>query len=304
MHRVELTGQAETINTTVYIDKNKIWLKNELVKLDQGVVAIFNKQCCLDYSQESRGDQLELELNEAEKLLEHQKKMFQHIMEHSESISVQGYNEKHEVIYWNQASEKLYGYTAMDAYGKKLEDLIIPEFMRQAVHEGVESWLYDGVKPVSSELTLIDKNGEGVNVYSEHIMIEVDTHHTEMYCVDIDLNEIKQLQKELLKQRNFLRTIFDVIPDLIWLQDVEGKYLACNTMFERFIGAKETEIMGKTAFDFLNIKLEFIFFDILNISDLYKFSFFISNILHKLSKSIDTLLYVKSIKLVPQNFLL
>jgi len=254
MHRVELTGQKETIHRAIYVDKKKVWRNNELVKLEPGLVAIFNKNCFLDNHSENHDFQLEQELNEAEKLLEHQKKMFQHIMENSESISVQGYNEKHEVIYWNHASEKIYGYTAEEACGEKLETLIIPEFMRQAVFDGVESWLYDDVAPISSELTLKNKEGHDVHVYSEHIMIKVDTRHTEMYCIDIDLHEIKQLQNELITQRNFLRTIFDVIPDLIWLQDVEGKYLACNTMFERFIGVKEADIIGKTAFDFLHIK--------------------------------------------------
>lgn len=32
--------------------------------------------------------------------------MFQEVMQDSKTISIQGYNEKHEVIYWNRASEK------------------------------------------------------------------------------------------------------------------------------------------------------------------------------------------------------
>ena len=56
-------------------------------------------------------------------LLEHEKHAFQRVMDGSESISVQGYNENHEVIYWNKASETIYGYTRAEAIGKKLEDL-------------------------------------------------------------------------------------------------------------------------------------------------------------------------------------
>ncbi len=85
-------------------------------------------------------------------------------------------------------------------------------------------------------------------------MIQVTPKHSEMYCVDIDLKEVKRLQRELLIQGNFLRTIFDVIPDLIWLQDAQGQYLACNAMFERFIGAKEADIIGRTVNDFIEPK--------------------------------------------------
>ena len=54
-----------------------------------------------------------------------------------------------------------------------------------------------------------------------------------------------KLKKQLLTQKNFLKTIINVIPDLLWLKDTDGKYLACNTKFERLFCAKESEISGK-----------------------------------------------------------
>jgi PAS domain S-box-containing protein len=47
------------------------------------------------------------------------------------------------------------------------------------------------------------------------------------------------------------RTLVDTIPDLIWLKDAQGVYLSCNRMFERFFGATEAEIVGKTDYDFV-----------------------------------------------------
>ena len=42
---------------------------------------------------------------------------------------------------------------------------------------------------------------------------------------------------------------------MIWMKDVAGNYLLCNTEFEKFFGAKESEIVGKTDFDFVDKKL-------------------------------------------------
>ena len=56
-------------------------------------------------------------------------------------------------------------------------------------------------------------------------------------------------------QINLLRTLVSTIPDLIWLKDPEGVYLACNPMFERFFGAKEAAIVGKTDYDFVEREL-------------------------------------------------
>jgi len=49
-----------------------------------------------------------------------------------------------------------------------------------------------------------------------------------------------------------LRSLVKTIPDLVWLKDNNGIYLTCNTMFERFFGATEAEIFGKTDYDFVD----------------------------------------------------
>ncbi|MDZ4202281.1 MAG: response regulator [Gallionella sp.] len=48
-----------------------------------------------------------------------------------------------------------------------------------------------------------------------------------------------------------LRTLVRTIPDLVWLKDNDGVYLACNPTFEHFFGAKEADIVGKTDYDFV-----------------------------------------------------
>jgi PAS domain S-box-containing protein len=50
---------------------------------------------------------------------------------------------------------------------------------------------------------------------------------------------------------NLLRSV----PDLVWLKDPQGVYLACNPQFERLYGARESDIVGKTDFDFVSAEL-------------------------------------------------
>jgi PAS domain S-box-containing protein len=52
-----------------------------------------------------------------------------------------------------------------------------------------------------------------------------------------------------------LKTIINAIPDLVWLKDKEGVYLACNKRFEDLYGATEEEIIGKTDYDFVDKEL-------------------------------------------------
>lgn len=52
-----------------------------------------------------------------------------------------------------------------------------------------------------------------------------------------------------------LHTLLKSIPDLVWLKDVDGAYLVCNPEFERFFGAPESNIIGKTDSDFVDKEL-------------------------------------------------
>lgn len=68
----------------------------------------------------------------------------------------------------------------------------------------------------------------------------------------VDITERKRAEEDLRKSEAHLRTLVQTIPDLIWLKDKDGVYLSCNSIFERFFGAKQTEIVGKTDYDFVD----------------------------------------------------
>jgi PAS domain S-box-containing protein len=70
-----------------------------------------------------------------------------------------------------------------------------------------------------------------------------------------DTTDRKRAKEALLDSERRLHTLVQTIPDLIWLKDKDGVYLSCNTMFERFFGASETDIVGKTDYDFVNREL-------------------------------------------------
>lgn len=129
---------------------------------------------------------------------------FRNIFETTTNIAVQGYNRFHEVIFWNKASEDLYGFKAADVMGQKLEDLIIPNFMRSGVYEAIENWHLLGHAIPSGEIPLQDKDGNEVWVYSNHVLIETP-NNKEMYCLDIDLgpqrHALQSLELELHERK-------------------------------------------------------------------------------------------------------
>jgi PAS domain S-box-containing protein len=78
-----------------------------------------------------------------------------------------------------------------------------------------------------------------------------------------ELNRILQEEVEarsraevaLRESESLSRNIRNSIPDLMWLKDKQGVYLACNIAFEKFFGAKEEAILGRNDYDFVDAEL-------------------------------------------------
>ena len=66
-----------------------------------------------------------------------------------------------------------------------------------------------------------------------------------------DITERKQAELALTKERAFLKTLIQALPDLVWLKDPAGIYLACNPRFEAFFGVPEQQIVGRSDYDFV-----------------------------------------------------
>ncbi|MGL1930254.1 MAG: transporter substrate-binding domain-containing protein [Desulfotalea sp.] len=81
-----------------------------------------------------------------------------------------------------------------------------------------------------------------------------------LFCIILFLNTqlrrtVHRKTKELRQSEAQLRTLIRSLPDLVWLKDPSGVFLSCNQRFEGLFGAKESEIIGKTDYDFVGKNL-------------------------------------------------
>ncbi len=63
------------------------------------------------------------------------------------------------------------------------------------------------------------------------------------------------LEQRVAERTAHLSTLVNTMPDLVWLKDEDGVFLACNPPFEKLYGATEAEILGKTDYDFVDKEL-------------------------------------------------
>ena len=104
------------------------------------------------------------------------------------------------------------------------------------------------------EARMRHRDGHWIWVLDQGQVVERDRDGRPLRMVGThtDITGQKMLETELAHERAFLKTLVDSIPDLVWLKDPNGVYLACNHRFELFFGASEAEILGRTDHDFVD----------------------------------------------------
>ncbi len=89
--------------------------------------------------------------------------------------------------------------------------------------------------------TLIDVAVTGINLnfYNKNCIL--------IFARDISMR--KKAEKELQSHAHFLQKLIDTIPNPIFYKGLDGRYIGCNFEFEKFIGLKKEQIIGKSACD-------------------------------------------------------
>ncbi|MDD2369134.1 MAG: EAL domain-containing protein, partial [Sulfuricurvum sp.] len=169
-----------------------------------------------------------------------------------------------EAVEFNEAAHTQLGYTAEEFAVLCIPDYCVLESPEET-RSHIEIITRDGRD--TFETVHRTKTGQLIDVWVNVVSVAL-SGHPYMIAIFRDITEqkkaernLREHQEELAKQTHFLKTLFNSIPDPIWIKDYEGKYLACNLTFERLAGAREEEITGKSDFDIVDAELAQFFRD-------------------------------------------
>jgi PAS domain S-box-containing protein len=128
-------------------------------------------------------------------------------IENTPYVAVQWFDRSGRVVYWNHASELIYGWLAAEALGKTLDDLIFTSGQAAEFQQAIAKIEADGQPVGPVEFPFRHKNGNHGVVLSTLFQIQTDSQEPRFVCMDVDLTRRKQAESLTSTQMEVLEMI-------------------------------------------------------------------------------------------------
>ncbi|MEW8139434.1 MAG: PAS domain S-box protein [Candidatus Thiodiazotropha endolucinida] len=154
---------------------------------------------------------------------------------------------------FNKQSERFIGRSKNEVLGQD-DTLIFPQDQAKEIMDN-DRLLIAEDRVVSFHQTLDTGEGTATFITTKGPLRDENGNIIGVFGISRDITALHLIEANLREKESRLHALFQTLPDLIWLKDPNGVYLSCNQTFERFFGAVESEILGKTDYDFVNQEL-------------------------------------------------
>lgn len=172
---------------------------------------------------------------------------FRSIIDKTPNIAVQGYDLDGRVLFWNKASERLFGWTAEQGIGKRLEEFLVTQGDADYFRQTVRSLLNTGQASAPTEFSILRPDGSRTHCLSTIFQIADSPEGPAFVCMDVDITDRKQLDEALRESQERYSSLFDLSPDAIAVVDGETQLiLQVSQGFEAVFGHPSDETIGNT----------------------------------------------------------
>ncbi len=190
---------------------------------------------------------------EADRIQRESEQRLKGLIESIPHVAIQRFTVNGVIEYWNRASEEMYGYSESEAIGKDLFTLLFSDAeeiaeARESLRRLAES---DETCSRPAELQVRTKSGDSVTIYSNYVVVRRNGRDPEIFCIDVDLSELKRAEKALRESEMRYRAFLNATPDLAFLKDSQYRYIFVNRANQQFFGRPEAQILGKTDHDLM-----------------------------------------------------
>ncbi len=186
-----------------------------------------------------------LRRSNVEKELVQSRKQLLACFQNTPNVAVQWYNSEGEVLFWNHASERIFGWTAEEAIGKHLNQLVYSE-------DDSEFWLNklrnaDMTNPVVEPVEWSFRYRDGSEGCCISTFFPIPSFDTAPWyvCMDVEITQRKQTEKALKESEERYHTLFNQASDAIFINDATGRFLDMNERACQMAGFTKEQLQKK-----------------------------------------------------------
>lgn len=156
----------------------------------------------------------------------------------------------------NPAMAELFGYESPEELKESVTDIAGQIYADPEDRERLKSLIRDKGSVLNYECRLCRKDGSRFWALENIRAVFDDRGEASLYQgVLLDIDARKTEEKKSRDHSEFIISLLDSIPEIIFIKDVNGVYQGCNSEFARQVGRTKQEITGATDYDLYSKKM-------------------------------------------------
>ncbi|MBE9127998.1 MULTISPECIES: PAS domain S-box protein [unclassified Coleofasciculus] len=157
-----------------------------------------------------------------------------------------------QVMYWNKASEELFGYSREQVLGKNDYDFL-PREQARYLRAKDRQVLTDGILVDIPEAPLATPHRGERLVYTKKVPL-LDDNGTPQYLLAIceDITDRKRAEVALRESESHYRCIVETASEGVWTFDPDNQVTFANSRMAQMLGYTVEEMLGRSLFEFMD----------------------------------------------------
>jgi PAS domain S-box-containing protein len=167
------------------------------------------------------------------------------LIQNTPAVAIQVYDRVGRVELWNPASERMYGFTALEMKGQRLQDKVLSQGESEMFDRQLE-WIWTGQQPLPPfEWAIRHRDGQVRHLYSVMFPILHAGETAGVCSADVDITERKHAEADLRASHDYVKSLIDSSIDMIISTDSEGRIREFNASAEKVFGWAKVDMLGQ-----------------------------------------------------------
>ncbi|MEG4058743.1 MULTISPECIES: PAS domain S-box protein [unclassified Microcoleus] len=178
---------------------------------------------------------------------------YRQLVENANSMIVQ-LDSEGKITFFNECAETFFGYSEAEIIGKSAIGTIIPktDLSESDLAAMIRDCLTQPEKYFQNENENIRSNGERVWIaWTNKPLLDAKGNVAGLLCIGTDISDRKQAEIALQASESELRALFAAMNDVIFVIDIEGRYLKIAPTNPELLYKPSAELIDKTLHDIL-----------------------------------------------------